>query len=317
MPRHYHLATQTAAGPAVVDEAPATASTSADVIGPIRRRTIDTVLIAAGALVAVVLLVAGGLLTWGSRFADDYVSDELTSQNIFFPDAAAWRRRAAPTSSGSPAQQVTTGAEAEAYASYIGGHLEETADGATYADLGGPQRRGQGGGRGGPASGATRPPSTSCRPTPTTITGQRDRLFRGETLRGLLLSTFAWSTIGRIAGIAAIAAFVAAAAMIVLVVLGIVHRRTQRPPDRPRRAAATGPAVWPGLARIDGYLPTGRRSRQRRAVRPPTLAPHATTMPSADTSTDEPRDSTSSSETRALPAQSRHWTIVVLGLGSS
>ena len=57
-----------------------------------------------------------------------------------------------------------------------------------------------------------------------TITAQRDSLFRGETLRGLLLSTYAWSTIGTIAGIAAIAAFVAAAAMVVLVVLGLVHR---------------------------------------------------------------------------------------------
>ena len=57
------------------------------------------------------------------------------------------------------------------------------------------------------------------------LSGQRDSLFRGETLRGLLLSTFAWSTIGRIAGIAAIVAFVAAAVMVVLVVLGVVHRR--------------------------------------------------------------------------------------------
>jgi hypothetical protein len=40
----------------------------------------------------------------------------------------------------------------------------------------------------------------------------------------LLLSTFAWSTIGRIAGIAATVAFVAAGAMMVFVILGLVHR---------------------------------------------------------------------------------------------
>ena len=57
------------------------------------------------------------------------------------------------------------------------------------------------------------------------IHAQRQTLFRGETLRGLLLSTYAWSTIGRIAGIAAIFAFVAGAVMVVLVVLGIIHRR--------------------------------------------------------------------------------------------
>ena len=225
MPRHYHLATQTAAGTVVVDEAPATTSQPADVIGPIRRRTVDTVLIAAGALVALVLIVAGALLTWGSNFADDYVSDELTSQNIFFPDAASLEEEGRTDLVEFADQQVTTGAEAEAYASYIGGHLEETAGGATYADLGGPQREARAAVEEAQASGADEETIAELQATAAELTSQRDSLFRGETLRGLLLSTFAWSTIGRIAGIAAVAAFVAAAAMIVLVVLGIVHRR--------------------------------------------------------------------------------------------
>ena len=55
----------------------------------VRRRTIDTVLTAAGAVFALVLFAAGGLLTWGSNFAEDYVYDELSSQNIVFPEAAA------------------------------------------------------------------------------------------------------------------------------------------------------------------------------------------------------------------------------------
>ena len=65
------------------------------------------------------------------------------------------------------------------------------------------------------------------RPTCTTkasaITAQRDTLFKGETLRGLLLTTYAWSTVGEIAEIAAICAFVAAGVMLVLVIFGIVH----------------------------------------------------------------------------------------------
>ena len=61
------------------------------------------------------------------------------------------------------------------------------------------------------------------------ITAQRDSLFKGETLRGLLLSAFAWSTVGTIAGIAAIAAFIAAIIMTFLVGIGLVHRaRTRR-----------------------------------------------------------------------------------------
>ena len=55
------------------------------------------------------------------------------------------------------------------------------------------------------------------------VTAQRNTLFKGETLRGLLLSAYAWSTVGMIAGIAAIGAFVAAGVMAVLVVAGLVH----------------------------------------------------------------------------------------------
>jgi hypothetical protein len=57
------------------------------------------------------------------------------------------------------------------------------------------------------------------------VSGQRNTLFKGETLRGLLLSAYAWATVGTIAGIAAIGAFAAAAVMAVLVVLGFVHHR--------------------------------------------------------------------------------------------
>ena len=57
-----------------------------------RRRAVG-----AGVVITVVLVVAGGLLTWGSNFANDYVGDELTSQHIYFPDRPASRRRAATT----------------------------------------------------------------------------------------------------------------------------------------------------------------------------------------------------------------------------
>ena len=59
----------------------------------LKRRTIDSVLIGFGAVFTVALLVAGGLLTWGSNFASDYVDDELSSQNIAFPPAAILEER--------------------------------------------------------------------------------------------------------------------------------------------------------------------------------------------------------------------------------
>jgi hypothetical protein len=193
----------------------------------ITRRTIDTVLIAAGVVVAAVLVVAGALLTWGSNFAEDYVHDELASQNIQFPDAATLEADNPDLVEFADAV-VDTGREAEAYATYINGHLAGIADGATYADLGGPQREAQAAVQAAQDEGADEATVAELQATADELTGQRDTLFKGETLRGLLLSTFAWSTIGRIAGIAAIFAFVAAALMVVLVLVGVwqVRRRS-------------------------------------------------------------------------------------------
>jgi hypothetical protein len=190
----------------------------------IRRRTVDTVLIAAGVVVTAVLIAAGALLTWGSNFAEDYVHDELSAQHIQFPDVAALEADN-PALVGYADAIVDTGAEAEAYAAYIDGHLAETADGATYADLGGPEREARAALEAAQEEGADDATVAELQGTYDEIAAQRNTLFKGETLRGLLLSTFAWSTIGRIAGIGATVAFVAAALMVVLVVLGVWHRR--------------------------------------------------------------------------------------------
>ena len=195
----------------------------------VRRRTIDTVLIAAGAVVTAVLLAAGALLTWGSNFADDYVGDELSSQNVFFPDAASLEEEGRTDLVQYADEQVTTGAEAEAYASFIDGHLQGIADGATYAELGGPQGEARAALEAAQDAGEDEATIAELQATVDEISGQRDSLFRGETLRGLLLSTFAWSTIGEIAGIAAIVAFVGAGVMALLVVLGLVHRTRSVP----------------------------------------------------------------------------------------
>jgi uncharacterized membrane protein len=190
----------------------------------LKRRTIDGILIGLGAVVAVVLFVAGGLLTWGSRFANDYVGKELSSQNIAFPTRAALEEEGRTELLGYADEQVTNGSEAQAYAGYIGHHLDEVADGATYADLGAPERAAKADVQAAQDNGADEATVAELQGKADALTNQRNTLFKGETLRGLLLSTYAWSTIGRIAGIAATVAFVAAVAMVVLVVLGLVHR---------------------------------------------------------------------------------------------
>jgi hypothetical protein len=189
----------------------------------LRRRTIDTVLTGAGAVFAVVLLAAGALLTWGASFSEDYVRDELSSQNIAFPPAAALEEEGRTDLLKYAGASVDTGPEAEAYASFIDGHLANIAEGQTYADLGGPERAATAAVEEAKASGASATELAALEEEAAAISGQRNTLFKGETLRGLLLSAFAWSQVGRIAGIAATVSFVAAGAMVVLVLFGLRH----------------------------------------------------------------------------------------------
>jgi hypothetical protein len=106
-------------------------------------------------------------------------------------------------------QQLTTGAQAQVYANdFIAVHLKEAGGGKTYAQL---------------SSAAQADPNNAQ------LQGQVATMFKGETLRGLLLNAYAFGTMGMIAGIAAIAAFIAAAVMLLLGVLGLVHARRVDP----------------------------------------------------------------------------------------
>ena len=197
----------------------------------VNRRTIDDVLIGAGILAVVVLLVSAGLLTWGNRFAADYVGTELSSQNITFPSADELTSEGRDDLVKYADQNLDTGKEAEAYASFINGHLQGIADGATYADLGAPESAAKADVTAAVDAGDPQATIDELQATADGISGQRNSLFKGETLRGLLLSAYAWSTVGMIAGIAAIAAFIAAALMAVLVALGFIHLRRAKKAD--------------------------------------------------------------------------------------
>ena len=208
---------------------PTVAAPAAGTTVAVKRRTIDGVLIGFGLVAAVVFAIAGGLLTWGNGFANNYVEDELSSQNISFPTAERLTEEGRTDLLGFAGERLDNGNEAEAYASYINGHLGGIADGATFADLGGPERAAKGAVTAAVEAGAPQAEIDELRATAAGITGQRDTLFRGETLRGLLLSAYAWSTVGTIAGIAAIGAFIAAAVMAILTALGVSHyRRTPK-----------------------------------------------------------------------------------------
>ncbi len=86
-------------------------------------------------------------------------------------------------------QQLTTGPQAEVYADhFIANHLKVIGGGKTYAQLSA---------------------ESIAQPGNAKLAAQVATVFKGETLRGLLLNAYAFGTMGMIAGIAAIAAYIA------------------------------------------------------------------------------------------------------------
>jgi len=203
-----------------ITDAPSDVSPDDDIV-EVHRRTIDKLLIAGGAIAAIVFVVAGGLLLWGANFSNDYVRGELTSQRVFFPEQAELEEEGRTDLVPFAGQQVETGAQAEAYASFIDGHLQTIGGGKTYAEI--DDRTAALAVTEATASGAPADEVAGLQKTADQLKGQRDTLFKGETLRALLLSAFAWSTVGRIAGIAAWVAIAGAIALAALCTAGIVH----------------------------------------------------------------------------------------------
>jgi hypothetical protein len=204
---------------------PTDTGVSGDVI-TLHRRTIDRILLGFGLVATTAFAIAGGLLTWGSSFSADYVEDELSSQNITFPSAEELEAEGRDDLLEFAGEDVTTGDQAEAYASYIDGHLQEVADGQTYSEI--DDQGAAAAVEEATEAGASEAEIAELQATADQLAAQRNTLFKGETLRGLLLSAYAWSTVGAIAGYAAIGAFAAAVLMAALVVAGVVHLVRQR-----------------------------------------------------------------------------------------
>ncbi|MDQ6648865.1 MAG: hypothetical protein M3Z02_01900 [Actinomycetota bacterium] len=171
------------------------------------RRALDTILTAVGGMLVLVLLVAGGLAMWGYSFANGNVHDQLVAEKVFFPAAgsAALDPKEFPDLQKYAGQQLTSGEQAKAYADgFIGRHLKTIAAGKTYAEVS---------------------TAAQANPTDTALAAKAQTLFRGETLRGLLLNAYAFWKIGQLALIAAISSFVLAGLMLILSLLGVRHLR--------------------------------------------------------------------------------------------
>ncbi|WP_409485271.1 hypothetical protein [Arsenicicoccus dermatophilus] len=82
-----------------------------------RRTTLDTLLSSLGLLLALPLLVGGGLLTWAaSSFAQGQVHDQLAAQRITMPSGRQLEDPAIkPNPEKYAGQEMTTGDQAKAF----------------------------------------------------------------------------------------------------------------------------------------------------------------------------------------------------------
>lgn len=170
------------------------------------RKAVDKVFILLGIAATVMLLVAGSMAWYGYTFATNSVKTELSAQKIYFPakGSPGLDPTEFPDLQKYAGQLVDDGPKAKAYANgFIGRHLEKVADGKTYSEVSALAMKD---------------------PTNTKLQQQKQTLFQGETLRGLLLGDgYAYWTFGILAMYASIASFIGAGVMAILVLLGVRH----------------------------------------------------------------------------------------------
>lgn len=195
------------------------------------RRTFDALVATGGLVLAVLLLVVGGLALWGHQFANDSVRTQLVAQKIYFPakgDKELADPKVGPYLNKYAGQQMTNGAQAKAYADhFIAVHLQTLGHGQTYAQLSA---------------------KAMAQPANAALTGQVNTMFKGETLRSMLLDAYAFWQIGQIALWAAITAFAGAALMLVLSLLGFAHLRRTSPAAEVLPTVAHGSTAKPATA---------------------------------------------------------------------
>lgn len=189
-----------------------------------KRKTLDIMFSIGGLAIAGLLLIAGFVLTSNANFAKTYVADQLSQQNISFKtaDTLTDEEKQQACLVEYAGQPLTTGKQAECYANnFIGLHLKSIAGGKTYAELGVPQSQLQA-----QVTQAQKDNTANVADLQkqlATVTGQRETVFKGETLRGLLLTSYGFSEFGTKAGQAAAVAYLAAALLFLLALAGFAH----------------------------------------------------------------------------------------------
>lgn len=176
------------------------------------RRTLDIIFSVGAVLLAGLLLVMGVILQNQADFAHNHVHDQLAAQKITFtPVAGLKANEKAPCIVDNAGKALTSGKQAECYADhYIDVHLSEVNNGKTYAQTSNELR--------------ALPDQTSAQAQ--ALSAKVDTLFRGETLRGLLLTSYGFSIFGDRAQQAALVCFAVALVLFLASIAGFVHAFT-------------------------------------------------------------------------------------------
>lgn len=172
------------------------------------RSTLDKLISSMGLVVAVVLLLSAYGLFYTSNYVHQQVKDQLSSQKIFFPASGSAQISALPAADQAKVaqyagQQLLTGQQAEVYADhFIAIHLVGIGGGQTYSQLSA---------------------AAIANPSDPALAAKVQLMFRGETLRGLLLNAYAFDKVATIAYDAAVGALIAGVVLLVLSLMGFYH----------------------------------------------------------------------------------------------
>jgi hypothetical protein len=186
---------------------------------------------------AALVLVLGLVMTSNADFSDGYVHRQLAEQKITFKpaDQMTEEELASPCVRANAGRAVLDGKQAECFANeYIALHLAQIGGGRTYAEWGADQLALEAQIK--TARGAR---LASLREEHAAVLQTRQLLFTGETLRGMLLTSFGFSTLGEKGAQAAAAAYIGAAVIAVLALVAIVRGLVL---VLPRRSFAGGAA---------------------------------------------------------------------------
>jgi hypothetical protein len=194
-------------------------------------KTVPTLAII-GSVLFLVLSVGSGLLLYGANFSHNMVHNQLADQKISFPPkgSAGLDPKEFPGLQRYAGQAVDNGPKAKAYADqFINAHLKGIGGGQTYSQLSA---------------------QAQASPNDAALAAKVQTLFRGETLRGLLLYAWGWSVVSEIAYFSGIAAALGAIVVLFALALGFFaherevkrHAATSRSPSTSTVSAAAASA---------------------------------------------------------------------------